>query len=296
MKSRLTVTLSFVVSLFLALTLLAVALCAFGSSVLAKSTRLEEAAVVSDYSQTLYEEIQYDFENLLSITGVMETESIMTALTPEMVDRDALSYLADCFGDGATLDTSSLKADLDAGIRTYIESVLPEGEEWNEELEKNLNDLVSACVRRYRQGIQIPMLPKIGKTLVKLGSYLKWGATLAALASLGCAAYLFLLYKPRRKALYYYAVSTATNSVLFLGAAYLAKWNHITQRLPIEESALQDLLSRYLQSILSVLEQIGWVFLGATVLFILAEAVLSFLSKKKEKKEPFSEPETGETI
>ena len=296
MKSRLTVILSFVVSLFLTLTLLATALCAFGSAFLEKSEGLEEAALKSDYSNTLYEEIKYDFENLLSITGVMETESIMTVLTPEMVERDALSYLAYSYGDGANLDTLSLEADLYTKIRTYIESVLPEGEEWSEELENNLNDLVSACVRRYCQGIQIPMLPKIGKTLVKLGSYLKWGAIAAALASLGCMAYLFLLHKPRRKALYYHALSTTTNSVLFLGAVYLAKQNHITERLPIKESALQDLLSTYLQSLLGVLEQIGWVFLGATVLLLLAESVLYFISQKKEKNEPLSELTSPETL
>ena len=76
MKSRLTVTLSFVVSLFLTLTLLATALCAFGSAFLVKSEGLEKAALTSDYSNTLYEEIKYDFESVKNLSIYQFNESV----------------------------------------------------------------------------------------------------------------------------------------------------------------------------------------------------------------------------
>ena len=97
MKSRLTVILSFVVSLFLTLTLLATALCAFGSAFLEKSEGLEEAALKSDYSNTLYEEIKYDFENLLSITGVMMKKSMQSVTVTEENEKHMEEQLHNMF-------------------------------------------------------------------------------------------------------------------------------------------------------------------------------------------------------
>lgn len=260
---------SCVLSLFIALLCLAGGVCKFAQVTVCDTASMLRVAGEEGFTAQLYEEIEYDWDNLVSITGVTEPEEIMSVLTQEQVEQDALKYITDSYTGTATVDTSELRSQLDEKVRNYAYShninATPEAE-----LEQNINDLVDACIIDYTDAIQIPLLPKIlgfvgslGERLGKLVPFIAAGAGVLIL-------FLFFLQKKHRDILYYTAISSATAGIVLIGVNLLTEHYEILSRLPFSESAVKTLVTSYLQMILDELNKYStfYLLIGALLLAV----------------------------
>jgi len=260
MKTFLRVTFSCILSLFLAISCLAGGLCHLGQRVICDPAPLLRAAETGGAAKQLYDEIFYDWENLISITGVEEPEAMLGLLTQERVQQDLLRYIRDSYSGTPSIQTDDLRSQLDALVRQYAYShnihATPESE-----LEQNISDLVDACISDYREAIRIPLLPTL---LGKVSSFEAYFSKLFPVACVGAFVFLlflFFLQKKKSNTLYYLCLSVATGGVILYGATLLVDRYDILNRLPFTDSAIKTLVVSYLQSILESLEQYGIVYL-----------------------------------
>ena len=277
---------SCILSLFLAVVLLAGSLCVYAQRTVCEPGVLLQVSQECGYSQELYDEIKYKWENLLSITGVMKPEPILEVLTPELVQEDTLVYLHSAYMGASVLDTDELKSHLESKIRDYAYSnnihATPK-----EELEQNITDLVNACIQDYQGSITIPLLPRILGAVSGITGYLKIGLYAVSAVGLVLLIFLFFLQRKRRNTLYYTAIATATDAVLLLGLTALADRYELIARLPFEASALKTLISAYLQTLLNKLNTVGSLFLWVTVALLLVYALTCTISALlRSKKVP----------
>ncbi len=266
-KQILSTVFSTILSLFLAILLLAGSLCAYGHFVVCNPETLLDTSASSGYTQELYEQIQYSWENYLAISGVAEPEPILAVLTPEKVHKDVLAYIEASYTGTPHVDTDALRAQLDEKVREYVAGQLGDAEP-NEELEGNISELLNACMQAYTQAINIPVVPKILKTVYNVGKYMKPGALLAFGFSLLLTVFLFFIQRKRKNTLYFATIATATNALLLMGAVGLAKHYSLVARLPIDESALRTLLTSYLNLLLDKLWFVGMIFLIVTAVLL----------------------------
>ena len=269
MKKFLQILFSCILALFLSILCLAAGLCHYAQKTICNSNYLLNASKESNYSQVLYEEIAYEWENLLAITGVETPEDIMAVLTPEIVERDAHGYFTDAYTGSAPLDTQQLRTDLDVKIREYAYShniyATPEAE-----LEQNITDLVDACMVEYEGAITIPLLPKILGTVSKFAPLLNTGLILLAAACTVLLIFIFFMQRKKQDTLYYLLISIATSSLILLAIPLIAKYYNIINRVPFGDSALKSLVMRYLQNLLGTMSQYGKLLLiVAITIFIL---------------------------
>lgn len=287
-KAVLSTVFSCILSLFLALALLVGGLCVYASSTVCSPDLLTDLARSSGYCNELYEEIQYDWENLLAITGVADPDPIMAVLTPAQVEADTISYINDSYKGSAAINTEALEAELSEKVRTYVLSILPDGT-IDADLEKNINELIASCISDYKSAVRIPALPKILGTVSKLAPYLTVGLWASVAAAVVILVFLFFLQRKRHDTLYFAAISAGTNAVLLFVATGLVTHYQIVERLPIEVSALKTLLSGYLLILLNTLQKYGYLFLQITLLllfaYLLAVVVSLLLQRKASKNE-----------
>ena len=281
MKKKIISTIfGFVISLFLAIVLLSGALCLFANNTVCAPQYLTQIAEKSGFTDELYEEIRYDWENFISITGVEDPASIMPMLTKEQVSKDVLETLKSAYEGKSSLNTDELKTQLETKVREYAHSnninATPEAE-----LEENIADLVNACIEDYQQAVSIPLLPTILGAVGKVAPLLMPAAAATAVAALILLVFLFFLQTERKNTLYYAAISAGTNAVILIGLPALAAAYQIVKRLPFEASALKMLVTAYVQALLDQLQFTGLLFLGAAVLLIAVYVSLVFLFKKK---------------
>lgn len=286
-KKILPVVFSGILSLFLAIVLLVGALSAFFYRTVGDQQLLVSTGQSSGYTDELYEEIKYKWENLLSITGVMDTDPIMEVLTPEVVQEAARSYLRDAYTGTAAIDTQTLHDELEAKVRDYAYSnnihATPQAE-----LDQNINDLVSACLKEYTNSIKIPLLPRLLGAVSKVNPYLKIVPMICAVCAAALLLFIFFLQSNRANALYYALIAAATNAVLILGANGLAGHYRILDRLPVEVSALRTLVVSYLSAILERLQSYGEAFLVIGVLllllYVLTLVLTALMDRRKIRK------------
>lgn len=284
-KTILSTVFSSILALFLALILLVGSLCVYANSTVCDPQLLANTARSSGYCTELYEEIKYDWEDLLAITGVSEPDPILAVLTQEQVEADAIAYITASYTGSAKLDTSALKSALDEKVRAYVIPITPNGN-IDDELEQNINDLVSACIKDYESSIKIPALPKILGAVNKVGKFLTPGLWAVAVAGIVLLVFLFFLQKKWQDTLYFAAISTATNAVMLLSATGLAGYYKLTQRLPIDASALKTLLVSYLQKLLDTLQNYGTFFALITALLIMIYLLITLIRMRTAKTAP----------
>ncbi len=279
MKKTLASVFSFVLSLFLAFSLLLGSLSLFFYHTALDEKDLVRVADESKYTEELYEEIRDSWENLFAITGVMEPDPMLKLLTPEKVEEDAFSFLRSSFSGKGEISTEKLEKDLDEKIREYVKS---QGEEEiSEEVEKNIKELVSSCTGKYEKGIRVPLLPTVLGKAGAVKKYLVPAAIASFVFSLVLAVFIFFLQKKKKETLYFLIISVATCAIIFLGAAFFAEGYGLTSRLPIEESALLTLVASFLQFLIDEIFLTGIIFVGIAVLFLAVYLILTFILKGK---------------
>lgn len=282
-KSILTAVFSLILSLFLAISLFAVALCVYARNTLCREDLMTDTLVRCGYSQQLYEEILYKWENLLAICGVPESENstILQVLTPEGVKQDTLTYFQNSYQGSGTLDTQPLSDNLEALVRSYAYSnnIYMSSEE---ELDANIADLVEACMEEYHNSVQVPLMPRLLSKLPPLRNVLMWGTLATGAAALVFGVFLFFLQKKRQNVLYYGGIATGTNAVLILALFALARGTQLIYRLPITESALRTFLIAYLERLLESFLLLGLLFLGITAVLALVYFLFSLLKRKSK--------------
>lgn len=295
MKRFLQTLFSCILSLFLAVFFLGAGLCLYAQQTVCEPDFIAKAIVDSNYGQQVYEEIAYEWENLLSITGVETPEDIMAILTPETVARDAQNYICDSYTGNASLDTQQLRRDLNSKVREYAYShnihATP-----TDELEQNISDLVDACIAEYESGIVVPLLPKILGTLFGYGALIPKIMITTAVGCAVMALFLFFLQKKRQDTLYYISISAATVGIILRGLPLLAAHYDIVNRLPFSESALKSLVTAYLQALLDTVGQYGNLFFVAAAavfaLYLVVNVITMIVRKAISKKQIQNAQET----
>lgn len=289
MKKALSVIFSCILSLFLAIVVLGGCLCAFARETVCDPQLLIGCGSASGYTDELYEEIKYEWENLLSVTGITDMEPILQVLTPEVVKEAAIGYLTDAYTGAAEIDTQALHDALEEKVRNYANSnnihATPQAE-----LDKNIADLVNACISEFTNSVRIPLLPRLLGKVQGLVSYLDLGINAYAIGAALLLLFLFFLQTKRADTLYYAAISTATDAVVILGAVWAAGYFALSDRLPIDVSALRTLLVSYVNALLDSLQSYGSLLLLATAallgLYILIVIMLALLRKRKAAHTP----------
>lgn len=291
-KTFLRVFFSCLLALFLAILILGAGLCHLGQRVVCNPATLQKLAVDTGYTKQLYDEIVYDWENYLAITGVETPETIMAVLTQEQVDQDVLQYIKDAYTGTAAVNTETLRGDLESKVREYANShniyETPE-----EELEQNIQDLVDACIDDYTSAINIPMLVKILSTIHRYGTMLLPCLIALSIGSIILLVFIFFLQKQKQDVLYYGAIATATGSIVLLGIPKLAAYYNVLNRLPVTASAMKTLVKSYLQTLLAAIGSYGKVFLITTIallaLYIVITVIVALTKYRKS-----AAPETAE--
>lgn len=282
-KNILRTVFSIILALFLAIGALAGSLCAYAEANLCDSTLLLDTAAAGSYAQELYEEIAYDWGNLIAIAGVPEPETMMTDLTVERVKADALAYLQDAYTGSAAVDVEALRQALEEKVRQYAYSnTIHETQE--EELERHIDELVTACMKEYTGSVKIPMLPKALGAISKLGKYVSIGKFAAFGFCAVVLALLFFLQRQKKETLYYAGLSAATNALLLAGSVGLAEHYELLKRLPVQVSALKTLIDGYLQPLLDRLGAVGQIFIFIAAGLLLAYALWTLIPKILENR------------
>lgn len=275
-KKVLRVIFSCILTLFIAIVVLAGSLCYFAEQTVCDPDILVQTAESSGFAEELYQEIKYDWENLLAITGVMKPDDMMAVLTQEQVQTDAIAYIRDSYTGSATVDTAQIRRQLDEKVREYAYShninATPESE-----LEQNIKDLVDACMAEYRSSITIPLLPKLLGAVTTYSAYLQTGKTITAVAAAVLLLFLFFLQVQRRDTLYYLTLAAATDGIILVGLVQAATYYDVINRIPFDASALKTLLCHYLQSILNSLQGFGMQFGIITGILLAAYLLLCIL-------------------
>ncbi len=261
-----------VLALFLAVIILAGSLFYLAETSLCNPVYLADTARTSPYTQELYEQIAYDWEDLMAITGILEPQSIMTVLTTERVAQDALHYLNSAYNGTASLPLDDLHEQLEGKVREYVNVHFPSAEQ-NPEQEENIKSLVNACISDYRSAISIPGAGVALGTMARLRQYLQPGLVITAIAAVGLLVLLFFLQEKRRELLYYASLALTTNCLVFLGIPWLIHKNRIIDRLPLRASAMKTLIDHYIVGILNQMNTIGMILLLGALLLILAYGI-----------------------
>lgn len=259
MKTFLRVIFSCILSLFLAIACFAGGVCHLGQTVICTPDPLLYAAENGGAAQELYDEILYDWENLVAIAGVDEPEPMLSLLTQERVRQDLLQYVRDSYNGTPTINTDDLRSQLDEKVREYAYchniSATPESE-----LEQNIADLVDACIADYRDAIRIPLLPTLFGKLAAVAPHFSTALLLCIIGAIIFLLFLFFLQKKKQHTLYYACLSVATGGVVLHGTTSLINHYDILHRLPFTDSAIKTLVVSYLENILVALERHGSAF------------------------------------
>ncbi len=284
-KNTLRTVFSLILALFLSIVLLSGIVLGLAAQTVCSPEYLRNTAKSSGYAAQLYEEIKYQWENFLAITGVMEPEPIMAVLTPEQVEADALHYLDTAFDGAAELNTDELKAALEGKIRQYVENYYPSSEQ-KEEMEKNIRDLVADCISCYRSAISIPGIGYLFRAVKGVQGYFLPAALILVVAGIGMLVFLFILQERRTEMLYYGVLVATTDAVFLLGIPALAHGYRVLERLPLGASALKTLLQRYLAGVLDWLKNAGWIAAICAVALLLVYVICCAVRKTKKDNEP----------
>lgn len=286
-KNILRTVFSIILALFMAISALAGSLCAYAEANLCNSKLLLDTAAAGSYADELYEQITYSWENLIAIAGVPEPATLMSDLTVERVKADALAYLQDSYSGSASVDVEDLREKLEEKVRQYAYSnTIHETPE--EELERHIDELVTACMQEYTASVKIPLLPKALGAVSKLEKYVSMGKFAGFGFCVVVLVLLFFLQRKKEDTLYYAAIAATTNAVLLAGSAGLAEHYELLKRLPVEVSALKTLLDGYLQPLLDRLGAVGQIFIfvaaGLLAAYVLGTIAAKLWHNRKNKQ------------
>ena len=282
-KKNLSTVFSYILALFLAITIFAGCMCDFAYKTVCDPEMLVTVADSCGYTSGLHEEIVYKWENLVSVTGIPDTDPFVQIVTQERVEESALSYLRNAYTGTAEIETQAIADELRNMVHEYAYGnntyETPEAE-----LDRNIENLVSACVNEYTNSIRVPMLPKLLSALSKLAPVLKNGPIICVAFSSLLIVFLFFLQNKRADVLFYFAVSTLANAVLLLGTSWLAMRYRVAERLPIAISALRTLAVSYVNCLFEKLLTYGQAFLLAAAAALVLHIVALILVKVFKKK------------
>ncbi len=283
-KKLLRIVFSSVLSLFVAILLLATGLSHYALTSICAPNILLSQVEHGAYTNELYDEIQYDWENLVSIAGIQQPETVMDVLTPHRVKQDTLLYIESAYTGSSVLNVDALRTELTVAIRAYVntQDVDPSQEA---ELEQNIKDLVDACIADYRSAVAVPLLPKLLGAAGSLTELLELVMLVLPVALLLLLLFIFFLQAKRQDLLYYLSIAVASCGILLTGITHMANYNMVIQRLPFEESAMKTLVSDYLGALLVRLQQYGYLYLivaAALVLIYVLIGIISWMLQKSK--------------
>ena len=269
---------SVVIALFLAVSLFAAGICIYGTHTVCRQELLLEQLESTGYTRELYGEIVARWQNLLTLAGVAEPETILCVLTPETVAEDAAAYFRNACNGAATPDNQDLRTALEQALRSYAEAHNIQARPQTE-LEEHNRTLVNACMADYRLIMQNPLLPKAVNAVLARRDLLKTGGYIAGAASALFLAALFFLQEKRRNTLYYAAISAASCAVSVFGVWGYFHHKNILQT--VAQSPIKTLAAGYLTRLLQSLRLLGDIYLAAAAALLLGYLTCCFLKHRK---------------
>ncbi len=276
-KQTLSTIISFVLALFLSFAVFTVVICSVFLCTLANPNVIDKTISQSDYAKPLKEEISAKWDNLAAICGMDERDVLLSLLTEERIENDSRKYFKMAY-EGKTLDTSNLKKEVYDIVSDYAHS-----HDLNlisaQELEQNINDLVTSCMEEYDRSVKIRLMTRAFGTIGKIRPTVLIALVISFLISAGIIVFIFYLQTDRKKTLFYLFSAFAANAVLYLFAVLFTYLNNLINRIPIEESALYNLTVKYLN------DTFTFITVTAVLLCIVSALVLAFYIKPSKNKE-----------
>lgn len=280
MKNRKLASLvSYILALFLTFTLFATTVCTVFLLTVANPKRIDNAILKSEYIKPLKDEIAYKWDNLAAICGMEERDELLALLTEERIENDSREYFKKAYS-GETIDTSALKETVHKVVSDYAYK-----NDWGliskAELEQNINDLVNSCIDEYNLSVKVRLIPKLLSTVTKFKKFAAIGLTGSAILSLGIMVFIFFLQHNRRKTAFYAFTAFGANAFLYLFMVLFVLSGDLIDRIPIEASALYNLVNGYLQNIFTL------VIISTILLLILSALSLILYLKPQKNKDTF---------
>lgn len=250
MKNRkLASLISYILALFLTFTLFATTVCTVFLLTVANPKRIDNAILKSEYIKPLKDEIAYKWDNLAAICGMENRDELLALLTEEQIKNDSRKYFKKAY-DGETIDTSALKERVHKVVSDYAYK-----NDWGliskAELEQNINDLVNSCMDEYDLSIKVKLMPKLLGATVRYKKIALIGFGAFAILSVGILVFIYFLQTNRRKTLFYAFTAFGANTFLYMFMVLFVLINDLIDRIPIEASALYNLVNKYIQDILN---------------------------------------------
>lgn len=277
------VIISMILSLFSAVVIFAICIVA-----LLKCTLLDENTVYrslnnTDYTTMLSDEIKGKWDNLASICGVEDREELLALVTPELVLSDTKEYFRQSYAD----ETPTENTDLRNRVYEIVEQYAKEHDAHlisDEELEKNINDLVDYCMDDYNSAVKVRFMPTVISSLNRLNTLLVSAAIACAVVLVLFAVFTFFLQVRRRDTLYYMSISLLTNAVVFWAAHLVVMRNGYIERIPVAKTALYYLVTDYLRYCLAIIKNIAVILSVSAVVLIAIYISIGIVSYFRNKR------------
>ncbi len=248
-KTNLSSVISHILALFLTFTLFAVSGCALFVCTVSDPNLMDRTITESNYVKPLKQEISDKWDNLAAICGMGEREELINLLTEERIEADSREYFKKAY-NGGTIDTSALKEKVHKVVSDYAYK-----NDWGliskAELEQNINDLVNSCMDEYDLSIKVKLMPKLLGATVRYKKIALIGFGAFAILSVGILVFIYFLQTNRRKTLFYAFTAFGANTFLYMFMVLFVLINDLMDRIPIEASALYNLVNKYIQDILN---------------------------------------------
>ncbi len=250
MKSnKLPSLISYVLALFLTFTIFGAIFCGIFLSTVANPQTIDNAILKSEYITPLKQEIYNKWDNLASICGMEDRSKLLALLTEEQIKTDSRQYFKNAYTN-QTIDTSLLKEKVHNIISDYAFQ-----NDWGiiskAELEQNINDLVNSCMDEYNLSVKVKLVPKFFNLVAKYKKVALIGLVATSILSVGIIIFIYFLQSNRKKTLFYTFSAFGGNGLLYLFLVLFIKLNDLINRIPVEASALYNLINKYLQDILN---------------------------------------------
>ena len=275
-KEKLSSLISHILALFLTFTLFGVTVCALILCTVANPKMLDDAILNSNYVKPLKQEISDKWDNLAAICGMEERDELLALLTEERIENDSREYFKKAYS-GETIDTAALKEKVHKVVSDYAYKndwgLIPKAE-----LEQNINDLVNSCMDEYDLSVKVRLIPKLLGTVAKYKKLAVIGFVGSAILSIGIMVFIFFLQHNRLKTAFYTFTDFGANSALYLFMVLFVLLGDLINRIPIEESALYNLASGYLQSIFTLV-----IIITVLLLILSALSLILYLKPQKNK-------------
>ncbi len=233
----------------------------------------------TNYSAVLSGEINEQFVNLAKISGA--SEAVYSGLvTKKMVEASTIKYFKACMADNKYIsNTNAFEKKLRTNLNNYIKKQ-DNSSITEEELAKNVNDLISVSVKTYNTNIEIKYVPLIGSYINRINSFIAYfvfGMAFLDLIFLG----IMLLFFRRKNLLRFLIYSFSGTAVMLFAVPIFVNLSGVIPRIAINSESLYILATNLLNRLFNKFYLFGLI----TLVFVACFAILYIMRVRSASKE-----------